>query len=68
MIPSNLEFTQRELAVVCALIAGKSNKQVALQLDISTRAVEYHLTHIYEKLRVSSRTQAIIELINMFKE
>ncbi|MBI2759589.1 MAG: helix-turn-helix transcriptional regulator [Chloroflexi bacterium] len=68
MMPSKLQFTERELAVARVLIMGKSNQQIALQLDISSRAVEYHLTHIYEKLKISSRTQAIIELINMFKE
>lgn len=60
-----LQFTQRELEVIRFLICGKSNEQIALQLNICTRAVEHHLTHIYEKLGVSSRAEAIIKLIHM---
>jgi DNA-binding NarL/FixJ family response regulator len=36
---------------------GASNKDVAAQLFLSTKTVETHLTRIYRKLSVSSRTQ-----------
>lgn len=61
------QFTERDLEVARLLMAGKSNKQIALQLGISTRAVEQHLTHIYEKLGVCSRTEAAIKLIHLFE-
>ncbi len=41
-------FTERELEVIQLLTAGKSNKQIALQLGIATRSVEAHLTHVYK--------------------
>jgi cytochrome c biogenesis protein CcdA len=47
---------------------GKSNSQIALQLGVSTRAVELHLTRIYEKLGVSSRAEAIVKLVRLFEK
>ena len=61
-------FTDKELEVIWLLLEGKSTRQMALQLGISTRAVEYHLTHIYEKLGVNSRTEAVIKLIHLFEK
>ena len=62
------QFTEKELEVIQPLLDGKSNQQIALQLGVSTRAVEHHLTHIYEKLGVCSRTEAIIKLIHLFEK
>lgn len=61
-------FTNKELEVIQPLLEGKSNQQIALQLGVSTRAVEHHLTHIYEKLGVCSRTEAVIKLIHLFEK
>lgn len=44
------------------LIQGKSNKEIALALGVSVRAVEFHLSNIYSKLGVSSRTEAALKL------
>lgn len=61
-------FNDKELEVIQPLLEGKSTQQIALQLGISKRAVEHHLTHIYEKLGVSSRTEAVIKLIHLFEK
>ncbi len=61
-------FTKRELEVIPLLLHGKSTSQIALQLGVCTRAVEHHLTHIYEKLGVCSRTEAVIKLIHLFEK
>jgi DNA-binding CsgD family transcriptional regulator len=58
---SNL-FSKRENEVIKLLLEGKGNKQIALQLGISSRTVEFHLTSIYRKLGVRSRSEAILEL------
>jgi DNA-binding CsgD family transcriptional regulator len=60
------QFLDREMEVARLLMEGKSNKQIALQLGVSTRAVEHHLTHIYEKLGVNSRAEAVVKLIRLF--
>jgi DNA-binding NarL/FixJ family response regulator len=61
-------FTNREIEVIQLVLEGKSNIQIALELDVSTRAIEHHLTHIYEKLQVCSRVEAIIKLIHLLKK
>ncbi|HZW04578.1 MAG TPA: helix-turn-helix transcriptional regulator [Anaerolineaceae bacterium] len=55
-------FSEREKEVAGLLLQGKSNKQIAQGLGISTRTAEFHLSHIYEKLGVASRTEAILAL------
>lgn len=66
--PEKSEFTEKELQVIPLLLEGKSNSQIALQLGVSMCAVEHHLTHIYEKLEVSSRAEAIVKLIDLFEK
>lgn len=56
------QLSQRETDVVELLRQGKSNKQIALTLGISTSTVEYHLTNVYKKLQVNSRTEAVLKL------
>jgi len=60
-IDSN-QFSERERDVVNLLLQGKSNKQVALELGISNRTVEFHLSNVYAKLGVTSRTEAVLQL------
>ncbi|MDD5371657.1 MAG: response regulator transcription factor [Anaerolineaceae bacterium] len=55
-------FSKREQEVIALLVQGKSNKQIGLELGISQRTVEYHITNILAKLTVSSRTEAVIKL------
>ena len=53
--PSKL--TAQELAVARLVAAGMSNRQVAAELFISIKTVQFHLTHIYAKLGIRSRTE-----------
>lgn len=57
-----IQFSEREQQVIQQLIQGRSNKQIALALGVSVRAVESHLSKIYSKLGVSSRTEAALQL------
>ncbi|WP_298109014.1 response regulator [Bradyrhizobium sp.] len=43
------KLTSREHEVLGQLVAGKSNKEIAAQLNISPRTVEFHRAHIMEK-------------------
>jgi DNA-binding CsgD family transcriptional regulator len=52
-------LTPRELEVLQLVAAGHSNAEIALTLSISLRTVTTHLTSIFTKLDVSSRTGAI---------
>lgn len=59
---SQYQFSERERQAIELLIQGKSNKQIALALGVSVRTVEFHLSNIYAKLGVNSRTEAALKL------
>ncbi len=50
----------RELEILRLAARGMSNKEIALQLDISLRTVKGYLQNIFSKLNVASRTEAVI--------
>jgi LuxR family maltose regulon positive regulatory protein len=53
-------LTARELEVLALLAAGKANQAIAGELVITLDTVKRHVTHIFEKLGVANRTQAVI--------
>lgn len=52
-------LTAREMEVLQRMAAGLANKQIALALNISEHTVKFHLSSLYAKLGVSSRTEAV---------
>ena len=52
-------LTERELEVLTLIAAGLSNQEIANQLVISLATVKSHTSHIYTKLGVRNRTQAL---------
>lgn len=55
-------LSKREREVLELMAQGFSNKQIAGKLGISLNAVLWHLQHIYKKLHVHSRSEAILKL------
>lgn len=53
-------LTERELEVLRLVGHGSSNREIAATLFISEKTAKNHLTHIFEKLGVSDRTQAAL--------
>lgn len=53
-------LTEREFQVMLLLAKGLSNQEIADNLVISLSTTKTHITRIYGKLSVSSRTQAVI--------
>ena len=56
-------LTPREQAVLDCLAQGLAYKQIADKLDISINTIRAHLRHIYEKLHVQSRTEAVAKYL-----
>jgi DNA-binding NarL/FixJ family response regulator len=53
-------LTERELGILKLVGQGLSNKQIGKELYISDRTVQAHLSNIFSKLGVSSRTEAVM--------
>ena len=51
------ELTAQELQIVHLVAQGLSNREVAAQLFLSTRTIDFHLRNVFRKLNISSRTQ-----------
>ena len=56
-------LTFRELTVLHLVVAGKSDKEIAAVLGISTLTVSKHLANILRKMGAASRTEAGIRAL-----
>jgi len=56
---TRIQLTPRELSTLRLMADGKANKEIAAGLGISERPVKTHLGHLFEKLGVTSRTEAV---------
>ncbi|CAM3421539.1 response regulator [Brevibacillus invocatus] len=52
-------LTEKESYILTRVGRGFTNKQIAKELYMTTRSIEYYLTNIYQKLDVKSRAEAI---------
>ncbi|MFN3373716.1 MAG: LuxR C-terminal-related transcriptional regulator [Chloroflexus sp.] len=53
-------LSARELEVLELVAAGRTNREIATQLDISNQTVKNHISSILRKLAVNDRTQAVV--------
>lgn len=56
----NFKLTDRELEVLVLLAEGLTNQQSALKLSISPSTLKFHMSNIYEKLGVQTRSEALV--------
>lgn len=61
-------LTPTQLRVLEGLAAGRLNKQIAFDMDISIATVKAHVTAIFRKLGVINRTQAVLIAQSLFFE
>lgn len=52
------ELTKTERKILGEIVAGKANKEIAYDLDVSENTVKTHVKNVFEKLGVSDRTSA----------
>lgn len=58
-------LTKREKEIFDLLVINYSTSDIAIKLDISEKTVRNHISNVIQKLGVSSRSQAIIELLKV---
>lgn len=56
-------ISERELVVLHAIARGDTSKAISIDMEISERTVKAHLTKIYTKLGVTSRTEAVAKAL-----
>ena len=52
------DLTPREMEILQLVISGRTNKEIANEIYISTKTVEFHLDRIYTKIGVRTRLMA----------
>jgi DNA-binding CsgD family transcriptional regulator len=57
--PRDPGLTPQEIAVSRLVRKGLSNREIASELFLSTKTVEFHLSHVFLKLGITSRTQLV---------
>jgi len=57
------DLTDRELEVLRHVALGRSNKEIANALGIGEETVKTHVSHLFEKLQVENRSQAIVQAL-----
>lgn len=50
----------RETEILRSIAEGRSNKQIAAELDISEQTTKNHVTSILRKLNANARTEAVV--------
>lgn len=59
----NAQLTEREHEVLELIVSGKSNKEIAVCLNITTHTAKAHVCNIIQKLAVDDRTQAAVKAL-----
>lgn len=52
-------LTEKEIIVINKVVKGAASKEIAIEMGITERTVKAHLTNIYRKLEVNSRSEAV---------
>ena len=60
MLAQECDLTNRQLAILCLLTKGKTNREIGLALNISEKTVEKHLCQLFKKLGVASRVETAV--------
>lgn len=62
-LPPAIPLTSQEKKILALLVAGKTTREVALELQISMSTLRNHLSHINQKLHTRNRTEAVMKAL-----
>jgi DNA-binding NarL/FixJ family response regulator len=54
------DLTEREAQILALIADGRSNREIARELDLSVKTVQNHVSNVLAKLHVRDRTQAAL--------
>ena len=54
-----MTLTPQQRRVLTSLMKGKSNPEIALELGVTIDTVKAHMSHIFKRVNVHSRTQLV---------
>ncbi len=57
------KLTQREEEVLCLVLKGYTNREIADILCISTHTSKVHISSLYQKFKVSNRVELVVKLL-----
>lgn len=57
-------LTPRQIETLAGIVRGKSNSEIATQLDVSDGTIKQHITAIFKALGVKNRTQAVLAVVS----
>ena len=63
--PIKESLTKREAQILRSIVAGNSNKKIAMELSRSQRTIEYHRNRLMRKLKVHSAAELVKLAIEM---
>ncbi len=58
------QLSERELEILTLLASGFMYKEIASELFLSIDTIKTHIRHIYDKLQVRTRTEAVVKFLN----
>ena len=64
-IGSSEPLTKREVQILHSILAGKTNKQIALMLSRSSRTIEYHRNRLMRKLNARNTVELVKRAVAM---
>lgn len=62
-LKSDYELTPHELRILKLLVSGENYKTAAAKMGVTSHAISFHVRHIYEKLHVHSRSEAVAKAL-----
>jgi DNA-binding NarL/FixJ family response regulator len=62
-VQADYDLTPHELRLLSLLVEGHNFKSAAAELGVTTHGISFHMRHVYEKLQVHSKSEAVAKAL-----